>query len=201
MVITLIRHFPTPGNLQKRYIGRTDEELDTEFLMSNIWRYRGLYEPRGILYVSPMVRCRQTASVLFPGQKMQVCADLRETDFGIFEGKTYEELCEVPAYQAWLDSNGTGVIPDGESQEQFRQRCLAGFDRLVVQASEDQAASAAVIVHGGVIMALLAAYGDEDKDFYDWQVKNGCGYRVHLDADQWMQGIKKFYQIEKIEVV
>ena len=68
MELVLIRHFPTPGNLLRQYIGRTDEALDTDYLMDYILKYRGLYQPKHCLISSPMVRCQQTAKVLFPGR-------------------------------------------------------------------------------------------------------------------------------------
>ena len=34
------------------------------------------------LFVSPMLRCRQTAELLFPGQEQVVIDKLREMDFG-----------------------------------------------------------------------------------------------------------------------
>ena len=39
-----------------------------------------------------MMRCRETAEILFPGQVLCVQEGLQETDFGDFEYKNYEEL-------------------------------------------------------------------------------------------------------------
>ena len=35
MEIELIRHFATEGNLEKRYIGVTDEEIKAEFVLES----------------------------------------------------------------------------------------------------------------------------------------------------------------------
>lgn len=35
MEIELIRHFATEGNLEKRYIGVTDEEIKAEFVLEH----------------------------------------------------------------------------------------------------------------------------------------------------------------------
>lgn len=35
MEIELIRHFATEGNLEKRYIGVTDEEIKAEFVLDH----------------------------------------------------------------------------------------------------------------------------------------------------------------------
>ena len=74
--VLLLRHGQTQGNLEKRYIGKTDEPLlldDTES-MRKISALQKRLEQEGIagsqkLFVSPMLRCRQTAELLFPGQE------------------------------------------------------------------------------------------------------------------------------------
>lgn len=199
MELTLIRHFPTEGNLEKKYIGRTDEPLVEAYLMDNIWKYRGLYVPSQILVASPMVRCMQTAKVLFPGQKIVTCELLKETDFGIFEGKSYDELEDTPEYQAWLDSNGQGEIPEGESKADFKARCIQGFEELAVSFAEEKVESATIVVHGGTIMALMEAFADEKKDFYHWQLGNGCGYKVQLNLEKWLAGEKVLANVVKLE--
>ena len=62
MEIILIRHGKTKGNLEKRYIGITDEPLTDE----------GAHELRQIKYPdadiiisSPMLRCVQTAEIIY----------------------------------------------------------------------------------------------------------------------------------------
>ena len=77
--VLLLRHGQTQGNLEKRYIGKTDEPLlldDTES-MRKISALQKRLEQEGIagsqkLFVSPMLRCRQTAELLFPGQEQVV---------------------------------------------------------------------------------------------------------------------------------
>lgn len=93
--VLLLRHGQTQGNLEKRYIGKTDEPLlldDTES-MRKISALQKRLEQEVIagsqkLFVSPMLRCRQTAELLFPGQEQVVIDKLREMDFGRFEAKT-----------------------------------------------------------------------------------------------------------------
>ena len=166
MELTLIRHFPTQGNLEKKYVGRTDEPLAEDYLMDNIWKYRGRYEPKERLVSSPMLRCKQTAKVLFPGQAIELCEDIKETDFGIFEGKDYEMLKDTLEYQSWLESQGEGVIPEGESKADFRVRCIRGLEGILASMMEEGQQSAAIVTHGGVIMALMSEYAEEKQDFY-----------------------------------
>ena len=91
MKIVLIRHGATAGNIEKRYIGITDEDLcasGIEGICNNI--KAGYYPKVQAVFVSPMKRCRQTAKLIYPEYKQHIVPDFRECDFGIFEGKNYK---------------------------------------------------------------------------------------------------------------
>ena len=49
--------------------------------------------------------------MLFPHQEHTILQDLRETDFGLFEGKNAAELVDNAAYRRWVDSGCQGRIP------------------------------------------------------------------------------------------
>ena len=169
--ILMIRHGATAGNLEKRYIGCTDEPL-CPLGVEQVERLRQANLTADVLFVSPMLRTRQTAQLLFPDRPCTVVEDFRETDFGVFEGKTAAELSAVPAYQAWVDALCRTPIPGGESVEAFKRRCCAAFRQ--VMAGVPDGAAAAFVVHGGVIMAILEAYGQPKRDFYDYHIGNGA---------------------------
>ena len=187
--LILIRHGKTAGNLLGRYIGsRTDEPLCDEGREGLAGKQLPEVER---LYVSPMKRCVETAEILWPGfdrKKMQKVTDLRECDFGDFENKNYKELSGNGDYQAWIDSNGTLPFPNGESMDAFKSRCLEAIARIVEEVSgaeQEWIASgktgifrAGIVVHGGTIMAILEQYGYPKAAYFDYQVKNGCGYRL-----------------------
>ncbi len=67
-----------------------------------------------------------------PGQIL-VDPDLRECDFGQWENRSYRDLKDDPAYQAWIDSQGTLPFPGGEDPEAFRKRCCAAFERCIAR--------------------------------------------------------------------
>lgn len=166
--IFFIRHGATAGNLERRYIGRTDEGL----CQLGIQQVRALQAPQAdILFVSPMARTRQTAELLFPGQPQNIVEDLRETDFGIFEAKTADELAENAAYRAWVDANCETPIPDGEAVSDFKARCVSAFLSAMEQVPDGQ--TAAFVIHGGCIMAILEALAEPKRGFYDYHIGNG----------------------------
>lgn len=123
---------------------------------------------------------------------------MRECDFGLFEMKRYEELKEIPAYQEWLESNGTIAFPEGEDPELFKQRCVEGFCECVDRLISEGVKKAAMVVHGGTIMAVLSRIDEEKREFYHWQPENGGGYRVVLDEEAWRQGSRVSGEIEKL---
>ena len=194
MEIRLIRHFATEGNLEKRYIGVTDEEIKAECVLEHTLKKeengREEWKPE-LVIVSPLRRCRQTAEILFPGEPVHIIEELAECDFGEFENKNYKELEGNPHYQEWIDSNGTLPFPGGESREGFKSRNLRGFDRVVSGCIRSHVAEAALVIHGGTIMNIMEEYADIQKPFYEWHVRNGGGYEVELDENLWKNGRKQ----------
>lgn len=211
----MVRHFATAGNLEKRYIGGTDEEVKTECIpectlkkWKNGWNKeksgsemdgtgREKWTPE-VVIVSPLKRCRQTAEILFPGGTQIVCDRMRECDFGKFEGKNYLELTGDPAYQSWIDSGGTKAFPGGEDPMNFRKRCVLGFEEMMEQMMKEKRQKVAIVVHGGTIMSVMEAFDPEKREFYHWQVKNGKGFRFLIREEDWKQGKRQFEEIKEV---
>lgn len=86
VIVRLMRHAPTKENLEKRYLGWTDAALADISKLSivdkNVMK----------VYGSDLRRCRETAAHYFPNATYITDWRLRESNFGEFEGKTYEEL-------------------------------------------------------------------------------------------------------------
>lgn len=184
MELTLIRHFATAGNLEKRYIGTTDEPILPVAEKKQMPRAE-------IVLTSPMIRCRQTAEFLYPEVEQIVWDGFRECDFGAFEGKNYLELTGDPSYQAWIDSGGELPFPGGESKASFCERTRATFERAVEDLMEQKIERAAIVAHGGTLMAVLSAYAVPKLGYYEWSCGNGCGYQVRIFEDRWKTGEKQ----------
>lgn len=176
MEVILIRHGITQGNKEKRFVGRLDvplapegEEMarETAPLLPSVDR----------LYVSPMLRCRQTAGLLWPGMEQTVIDDLRETDFGPFEGKNHEELQDDPMYQRWL----AGEMVVGEPAEDCARRGSRALAALADDALAHGCGRIGVVSHGGLLMGMLTLHGRPARQgFYDWYPQNCGGYRAEL---------------------
>ena len=183
--ILMLRHGMTEGNSKGQYIGVTDESiLETEKRLLSGMDYG---KPDAV-YCSPLKRCLETASVLFPENRLFKIPEFRECDFGRFEGKTYLDLLDDPVYKEWLDSGVIIRFPEGESKDGFQERCVKGFDELVNTACRLKQNYIAMVVHGGTIAGILEKYGFPEKNYYDWFVKNLEGYRVRISPDAFLKG-------------
>lgn len=202
MEVIFIRHLATPGNEKRQYIGRTDETLSEQAV--KIFRERQkraeavAYPEIQCLTASPMKRCLQTAEMIWPGVPARTEVLLRECDFGRFEGKTYEELKDEPAYARWLESGGMTAFPEGESQKTFRERCRAGVRKWIRRWMAEGVNRAAFVAHGGTIMAALSGMAEGEHSFYDWQAGNGCGYSAKALEEEWKSGTEILRDLKKI---
>ncbi len=175
MKIILIRHGATQGNIEKRYIGTSDEDIlqsSAEDIKSHC------YPSADTVFASPRKRCLQTAELIYG--KCNIEKAFSEIDFGDFEGKTYKELSANADYQKWVDSNCTLPIPNGESLEIFQKRCVEAFIKCVSQHSHNK--SIAFVVHGGTIMALLGYFSNPESNYFDWKTSNGGGYMADFNG-------------------
>lgn len=178
MTVYLIRHGKTQGNVERRYIGSTDQPLCPQGREELVGKTAPAAEK---IIASPLLRCRETAAILYPGRDVEIVEGFRESDFGAFENHTYEELKNDPRYQAWLDSAGAAAPPGGESKGEQRERTVRAFRSVMAACGKDE--RVALVVHGGTIMCLLEAL-EPSHHFYDWQVPNGGGYVCTWDGER-----------------
>ena len=179
--LILLRHAKTQGNLSHRYIGnKTDEDiLESEKMLLSGYRKIEC----DMLFSSPLKRCIQTALAISENENIKIIDEFSEIDFGKFEGKNYEELNGDKDYQLFIDSGGKAGFIQGEGYDEFIVRTLVGFNRLIEYVKNDisngrRVKKVLALVHGGTIMSILSFLcGGE---YYDYQVKNLCGYRVEL---------------------
>ena len=170
MTVYLIRHGKTEANEKRLYCGSTDLPL-SEKGREELQNLR--YDVPNVRYItSGMKRTNETLHILYGDVPFETEPRFREVDFGAFELKSYEELKDLPEYQAWISGdNQRNVPPGGESGEQMRQRVLEAFSEI----DEDTV----LIAHGGVIAAIMEhLFPEENKSRYQWQPENGCGYQI-----------------------
>lgn len=168
--IHLIRHELTQANIERRYIGWTDQSIIRK-VSANM-----AFIPN-VIYGSDLKRCEETAACYFRDVPFKANAQLRETNFGDFEMKTYDELQNNPLYRAWIDNPLSVTPPNGESLKAFTARILTAFQEVINGKEE-----VTFIVHGGVIKAILANY--LHKAFHDVHAAHRTIYTLVLDGGE-----------------
>ena len=182
-VIHLIRNMPCEGNLEGRYIGRTESPLALESIAKLAQRKGELAYPQAqAFFASPSTRCVDTLKILYPQADPEVVLELAECDFGEFEGKTAKELEGDPRFAQWMAGGAQAAPPGGESGPVFLQRVCQGFELLVKNLMTLGQTSAVLVTSAGVITSLLAAYGLPQAPAHQWMCQPGEGYSV-----RWMR--------------
>lgn len=205
MQISFLRHGQTKGNIEKRYVGITEESI-TKQSRIEIQRWKEYSKGNSILedmeavYISPRVRCKETAQILFPSCALTEVMELAECNFGIFEYKNYLELDGNQEYQKWIDSGGVIGFPEGENKEVFQNRILSGWEFVIIDAMKHEYQKIAVVAHGGTIMSVLEAYGIPKREYYQWNVENACGYLLDLKEKEWIKDQKMIHIVQQIQI-
>ena len=189
--IYLIRHGRTEDALQGRYIGQTDAPLSEAGAQAlDALRETMVYPPVAAVFSSPLRRCTATAARLYPGRTAIEIDGLKECSFGEFEGKSAEELKKSPVFPRWLAGEPGVAPPFGESSEAFGRRVCSTFEKIVEGLMKTGTAETAIVTHGGVMMALLAAYGLPELPMPEWRAEPGCGFALKIHPSLWMRGKK-----------
>lgn len=193
MKIYLLRHGLTVYNTEKRYQGVQDIPLSDEGRAQLV---KADFCP-DVVYVSPLGRARDTANILFPHSRQVIVENLKEMDFGVFEGRNYLEMENDPEYRAWVESGCELVCPGGESKAEFSNRCCAAFEQLADRAFDAGEEILVIMAHGGTQMAVMERYALPHREYYSWCGPNGGGYLLEGDTTVW----KKERRLQLLQTV
>jgi alpha-ribazole phosphatase len=154
----LLRHgeIATPGILA----GKTDMAL-SENGLQQLWK--SSKQLPGISYCisSPLQRCQTFAKAysLKNNIHLQLDNQLKEMDFGDWDGKKYEDLWKIkpmgkqPSIGDFWQDPWKNNPPNGEAMIDFVQRVDAWWQQWLVTAPHG---NTLVVAHGGVIKHLIA---------------------------------------------
>jgi len=153
--VILIRHGETEWSYQKRYCGFTDIELNEKGRQQARRLLKRLIKEKiHKVYSSDMKRTVQFAKIVFKDLPVEELLDLREMNFGIFEGLTYQDIMEKypRVYGEWLGSPLDIIITQGEGLKILARRVRKALRRILSQNSNK---TVAVFTHGGPIRVIL----------------------------------------------
>lgn len=143
-----------------------------------------VYQESGInadpVYVSPALRARQTAGILFPGREQIVVLQFAEMDFGIFEGRSADEMKEDPQYRSWVDSMCEAPIPQGECKAEYTERVTERFCKIVEDAFHRGRRRVLIVAHGGTQMVVMERFCVERRPYWTWKLEPGEGICAYI---------------------
>lgn len=170
--VIMVRHGQTAWNLAQKYQGHSDIELsEAGIRQAELVAARLANEPIQAAFASDLGRAYQTAKTIAKNHKLPVhkVAELREINFGIWEGLTYDQI-----YSGWPElieqlyqKPDEIQIPGGETFRELKQRAAGCLQRLV---AEHEDSTILLVSHGGTIRTLLCAALDIHLN-HIWQIK------------------------------
>lgn len=154
----LIRHGETKWNRELRFQGHADLELNQRGIEQAQITAHFLTEHRfDRFYSSDLKRAGQTAEILAAPHNLPVLSrkDLREINYGDWEGQTYRQLWEQEpqSLEKWSQDPSAIKPPGGETLPDFQLRVVNSFLSLI---KESAGKRIVVICHGGTLMVYLA---------------------------------------------
>ena len=185
----LVRHGITAGNLQRRYVAAAPMSLCASRALPSCGRWpHNTATPGQHRVCKPHEARFGTAEVLFPGAENKIILeDLRESHFGEFENRSFDELREDAHFKLWLDPAAHYVPEGGEAPAQFHARCAGVLRQILEYMMKAGVEEAACVTHGGVIMSMLAQRGIPKYPPEHWMADAGCGYLVQASPELLMR--------------
>ncbi len=155
--VIFVRHGETSWNHSKRYQGHSDIPLNEKGLQQAKLVARRLKgESIRAVYSSDLTRAIQTAEAIASKHSLRpmILPELREVNFGLWEGLTYEEImADWPEIlSAIYSKSGASLIPEGESFDDVQKRTTIGLAKCIADHDDE---TIAIVSHGGTMRVLL----------------------------------------------
>lgn len=182
-LVDLLRHGEPVGG--RRYRGQIDDPLSDKG-----WhQMRAATEgdaPWQAIVSSPLSRCRAFAEALSTERRLPLSFDerLKEVGFGVWEGKTTEELKALdPSCVLRFKQDPVAHRPPGaETLDVFHARVGAAFEDLLAQHAGEHVL---VVAHAGVMRMVIAhVLGLDPARAYRLQIGSAAMARIRIEQEE-----------------
>lgn len=168
----IVRHGETEWNKALRYQGHRDIPLSEEGRVQAAQIAKRLSgEKLHAAYASDLSRAFETAETIseYHGLEVARFPELKETNFGLWEGLTYGEIDKQfhTVMNEWYKNPRDTQIPGGESLGEVADRCQAGVNRILCA---NPGRNVLVVAHGGIIRIIVATILGMSLNDY-WKIK------------------------------
>ena len=154
----LIRHGETQGADTKRYKGHIDVPLSENGIKQVERLAEYIYQNTELkaIYCSDLSRAIKSAEIIAEPHSIKpvVFKDLRERNFGIWEGMTFDEIKEKypEEFNAWTNNPLKFSPMQGESTIEVKERALKVFSEII---EKHKGQCIAIVAHGGINRIIL----------------------------------------------
>lgn len=166
--ITLVRHGETSWNALGKFQGCNDIELSNEGIQQAQYLSKRFVNNFDHIYTSPLKRARQTAEIICQGSNttLMVASDLREINFGDWEGLTREEIeANFPEkFIEWRNDEINGPMCGGDLS--LKKASIRSEKAILEIAKKHQGENIIIVAHGGIIKAGLIGIFDLKMTMY-----------------------------------
>lgn len=171
----VVRHGETDYNVQGRYSGVTDIELNENGIAQARITAEGLKQyPIDIIIASPLKRARMTAEIIQNciNKPIVIVDDFKERSVGVYEGLTREEV-QNKYPELWNQNvlrQMECTLHEGESIRQTKDRVHKGLSYLI----ENYKDKNIVLVTHGFVSRVIYGYFNEvtEEEFHKYALKN-----------------------------
>jgi probable phosphoglycerate mutase len=152
--LVLVRHGATAWSESGQHTSRTDVPLtEAGRRAAECLRPRLAGRTFALVLTSPYGRARETAALAGLADRAQVDDDLREFDYGVYEGRTTAEIREdLPGWDVWRDPS-----PGGETPADVGRRADRVIERALAAGGD-----VALFAHGHLLRVLGARWVELD---------------------------------------
>lgn len=163
-IVYLIRHGETEWNKLGKFQGSTDIALSEDGIKQAFLAAEVLKGKFDYIYASPLKRAKHTADIIGGASNVitQIEPHIKEINFGLWEGLTFEEIKEQypKEFISWRNPLEGSLMSEDISIGNAGKRAGDAIRRLVEAHSEERIA---LVAHGGILKAGLI-------DLFDWNM-------------------------------
>ena len=143
--VVVVRHGETEWSLSGQHTSRTDLPLTERGRERAVGLAAALGGPYALVLCSPLLRARETCEIAGFSEQAEIDEDLREWDYGDYEGLTTPQIWERdPDWDLWRDG-----CPGGERPDQVSERADRVLARLAAVDGESLA-----FAHGHILRVV-----------------------------------------------
>lgn len=187
MKFILVRHGETQWNISRKFGGHTDIPLNEIGIKQAKAAGKKLKKENiDKVYCSDLSRAVSTLEAIMHHHDLPITykKELREMNFGKWEGLTYDEILKGYPKEAdrWVKDYTNVACLEGESLQMFYDRISKAFD--VIKSEAQPQDTVLIVAHSGVVKGILTReiIGSVD-GFWKFKIDNGSITVLEYDHD------------------